>query len=367
MIAISGARGVGKTTLMLQRQKEIGGIGVTSLYVTMEHPYFYNHTLYEFMAELYKMGFRFLFVDEVHKYATWSKELKIIYDLFPDFKVVFSASSALDIYRGEADLSRRVFTYKLPGLSFREYLKMRGLADILKISVDQLLKEHIPLSQDIVNLDGFHILPEFNRYLKNSYYPFMVHLEEKDYTIRLSQVISTVMDTDMAYAEDYSPATAHKLKKLLAVLAMSIPFQPNIAELARKLTISRDAIYQYLNHLERASLILALRTEGKRVSLLQKPEKLFLENTNLAYGLSRHPDKGNLKETFMMNQLVHSGLKVTAPKQGDFYFDGITLEVGGRQKNNRQIAEIKNAFIAADDILNGFGNKIPIWLFGMLY
>lgn len=367
MIAITGARGVGKTTMMLQRQKEMSGIGEYSIYVSMEHPHFYNHTLFDLADKAYKMGIRQIYVDEVHKYTAWSRELKVIYDMFPDMQIVFSASSALNIYRGEADLSRRVVTYPLPGLSFREYLKMKGLLDFPKLSLNQITQNHTSLAQEIDQGEKFHILPEFNQYLKSGYYPFMVHLKEADYTVRLNQVVNTVLDMDMAYAEGYTPSTALRIKKLLAVLAESVPFQPNVAELARKLGISRDTIYQYLNHLEQGSLVLSLHAHGKGVSVLQKPEKLFLENTNLAYAMSPRPDKGSLRETFIMNQLSHSGWKPTAPKTGDFYVNDITIEVGGKQKSKNQIKEIENAYIAADDILVGFGQKVPLWMFGFGY
>ena len=364
MIAISGARGVGKTTLMLQKQKELGGIATTSLYITLEHPYFYGHTLFELADTWYKMGGKLLFIDEVHKYINWSKELKVIYDLFPDLHIILSASSALEIYRGEADLSRRLINYKLPGLSFREYLQIKGINTLPKIPLHTLIKEHVSISKGIT---GFAILHEFQQYLKNGYYPFMVNLKESDYTTRLNQVINTVMDIDLANAEGYTPATAFKLKKLLAVLAESVPFQPNVAELARKLLLSRDTIYQYLNYLERASMLLALHAQGKGMSPMQKPEKLYLENTNLSYALKRNPDKGNLRETFLYNQIVHSGLEVSAPKTGDFYTEGKIIEVGGKTKRKKQLSSLSDAIIASDDIIMGAGHKVPLWMFGLLY
>ncbi|WP_028298948.1 ATP-binding protein [Olivibacter sitiensis] len=367
MIAISGARGVGKTTLMLQRQITAIGLGSHSLYVSMDHPYFYNHNLFDLTDEFYKMGGRFLFIDEVHKYGQWSRELKVMYDVFPQLKVVFSASSALDIYRGEADLSRRVFTYSLPGMSFREFLSFKNKWSSTIFSLDDVLEKHRQLTNTMVANQELQVLPLFKEYLKNGYYPFSVNQQKEDYVIRLNQVINTILDTDMAYADGYTPATAIKLKKLLAVLAESVPFQPNVAELARKLGISRDSIYQYLKYLEKALLITSLHAKGKGISLLQKPEKIYLENTNLAYAITTEPDMGNIRETFVLNQLVNSKYEVYYPKEGDFMIEDKVVEVGGRQKKGKQIASIDKGYIAADDILTGAGNKIPLWLFGFLY
>ncbi len=367
MIAISGARGVGKTTLMLQRQKETAAPSNRSLYVSMEHPYFYNHSLFDLADKFYRSGGRFLFADEVHKYANWSRELKVIYDLFPELNIVFSASSALDIYRGEADLSRRVATYLLPGMSFREFLTMKKLWSEKAISLEDILDSHLRISADVIAREDLLILPLFKEYLKNGYYPFMSNLTPDEYAIRLNQVINTILDTDMAYSSGYTPSTALKLKKLLGILAESVPFQPNVAELARKLNISRDTIYHYLKYLEKALLITSLHARGKGMSLLQKPEKLYLENTNLSYALSMEPDKGSLRETFMLNQLINSKQEVGYPKEGDFSVGECIFEIGGGQKKRKQIATAEKGYVVADDILTGTGNKIPLWLFGFLY
>lgn len=367
MIAIKGARGVGKTTMMLQRQKYGLGKKAQSLYLSMDHPYFYNRTLFELADDFYKQGGRFLFIDEVHKYAQWSRELKVLHDAFPELKVVFSSSSALDIYRGEADLSRRVLTYHLPGMSFREYLAFKGHKLFDPQNLNDVLIGHQELSQQIGKEKNLHILPQFKAYLKSGYFPFSEGTGANEYNVQLNQVINTVLDTDMAYAGGYTPSTAIKLKKLLAILAESVPFQPNVAELARKLGISRDSIYHYLKYLEKALLINMLHAKGKGVSLLQKPEKIYLENTNLSYALQLNPDPGSLRETFLLNQMINGGLQAFYPKQGDFYVDGYTIEVGGKDKSNKQITGIEKTYIAADNVLSGAANIIPLWLFGFLY
>jgi predicted AAA+ superfamily ATPase len=367
MISIKGARGVGKTTLMLQRQKFGLNKKAHSLYVSMDHPYFYNRTLFDFTDEFYKMGGRFLFVDEVHKYILWSRELKVLYDAFPELQVVFSSSSALDIYRGESDLSRRVFTYHLPGMSFREFLIFKKKLKVQSVTLDHLISDHSVLTTKLSNEKDVHILPLFKEYLKTGYFPFSFPENEAGYSVKLNQVINTVLEMDMAYTDGYTPATALKLKKLLAILAESVPFQPNIAELSRKLSISRDSIYNYLKYLEKAMMINTLHAKGKGISLLQKPEKIYLENSNLSYALQLNPDIGSIRESFILNQLINSGHNVFYPKQGDFFVDKYTIEVGGRRKPNNQLVGITQAYIAADDILAGAGNKIPLWLFGFLY
>ncbi|MEO5649187.1 MAG: AAA family ATPase, partial [Ginsengibacter sp.] len=366
-IAIKGARGVGKTTLMLQKQKFGLEENAHSLYVSMDHPYFYNRTLFDLADEFYKLGGRFLFIDEVHKYALWSRELKVIYDALPEMKVVFSSSSALDIYSGESDLSRRVFSYHLPGMSFREFLIFKKKVNINTVDLDHIITDHRTLTTKLAKEKDVFILPLFREYLKSGYLPFSFPENEAGYIVKLNQVINTVLDIDMAYTDGYTPSTALKLKKLLAILAESVPFQPNISELSRKLNISRDSIYDYLKYLEKALLINTLHAAGKGISLLQKPEKIYLENTNLFYALKSDPNIGSIRESFLLNQLINSGHKVFYPQKGDFLVDEKIIEVGGKLKSGKQLNGIEKAYIASDDILTGAGNKIPLWLFGFLY
>jgi hypothetical protein len=364
MIGIKGPRGAGKTTLLLQYLKFDLGLPSNALYITADHTWFYNHTLLETANDWYKQGGEILFIDEVHKYPNWSVELKNIYDGLPGMKVVFSASSALDIYRGEADLSRRVISYSLAGLSFREFLLFTNKIGFDPVKIEDIIQDHRNLSRKIT--DGFRLLPAFQKYLQVGYLPIIAEGEES-YLLKINQIINTIVDTDLAYIATYNTGTATKVKKLLGVIAESVPFKPNIAALSRKLDLSRDSVYQYIYQLRDAKLLNTLNSEGKGVSTLQKPDKIFLENTNLAFALKDNPDIGNVRETFVLNQLLNSGLKVSSPSEGDFKVDGLIIEVGGKNKNTSQINHLDNYLIAADDIEIGSGKKVPIWLFGFLY
>lgn len=364
MIGIKGPRGAGKTTLLLQHLKFDLKMPNTALYVTADHTWFYNHSLLETAGDWYRAGGRLLFIDEVHKYPHWSRELKNIYDGYPDMQVVFSASSALDIYRGESDLSRRVIHYNLAGFSFREYLSFTTQKKFATVSFSEIIKNHRDLSAKIV--EQLHPLPPFKKYLQYGYLPITAE-GEAEYPLKLGQVVNAVVETDLAFIESYSAGTAGKVKNLLAVIAESAPFKPNIAALARKLDISRDSVYQYLTQLTHARLLNTLQAEGKGVSTLQKPEKIYLENTNLAYALSSYADIGNLRETFMLNQLINAGLTVHAPSEGDFITGHWHIEVGGKNKNAQQVKQQKNYLVAADEVETGIGTKIPLWLFGFLY
>jgi len=364
MIGIKGPRGAGKTTLMLQRLKYDLGMIPEALYITADHNYFYNHTLFDVANDWYKQGGKILLIDEVHKYPNWSVELKNIYDGLPEIQVVFSASSALDIYRGEADLSRRVITYLLAGLSFREFLLFTRGINFEAINIDDITKGHQSLSRMITK--DFRPLPAFRKYLEVGYLPIIAEGEDT-YLMKLKQVINTIVDIDLAYIASYNSGTAVKIKKLLGVIAESVPFKPNIAALARKLDLSRDSVYQYIYQLKDARLLNTLDFEGKGVSTLQKPEKIFLENSNLAFALKEKPDIGNIRETFVLNQLLNAGLKVSIPVEGDFITDGLTIEVGGKGKNSEQVKHLDNYIIASDNLETGSGNRAPVWLFGFLY
>lgn len=365
MIGIKGPRGAGKTTLLLQYLKfNLGESFSKALYITADHTWFYNHTLLDTAMDWFKQGGRILFIDEVHKYPQWSRELKNIYDGLPEMKVVFSASSALDIYRGEADLSRRVISYSLAGLSFREYVAFMGGPTLDPIDLQLLKVNHREFALHI--LEALQPLPMFNKYLKNGYLPIIAEGED-EYLPKMEQVINAIVDTDLAYIASYNAGTAVKVKKLLAVIAESVPFKPNISALARKLEIHRDSIYEYIYQLKDARLLNMLSAAGKGVSRLQKPDKIYLENTNLSYAISPYPDKGNLRETFLLNQLINSGAEVYSPDAGDFLVSDITIEVGGKNKTTKQVKHSGEYLIAADDIETGFGTKIPLWMFGFLY
>ncbi|MBE8722011.1 ATP-binding protein [Sphingobacterium pedocola] len=365
MIGIKGPRGAGKTTLLLQHLKYgLGPIKENALYITADHTWFYNHTLLDTAMEWYQQGGLVLLIDEVHKYPNWSRELKNIYDGIPQLKVIFSASSALDIYRGQADLSRRVISYTLAGLSLREYLMFTGTANFPAISLQDIKNHHREITLDITS--KMRPLPLFAKYLQIGYLPIFTE-GESEYLPKLEQVINAVVDTDLAYIASYNSGTAAKVKKLLGVIAESAPFKPNISALAGKLDISRDRILEYVYQLSDARLLNVLSVQGKGVSRLQKPDKIFLENTNLSYAIHTQPDPGNIRETFMLNQLINAELQVSEPETGDFLVNDINVEVGGKNKTSKQVRNTDTYLIAADDIETGFGTKVPLWLFGFLY
>ncbi|WP_339864019.1 AAA family ATPase [uncultured Algoriphagus sp.] len=366
MIAIKGPRGSGKTTLMLQRIKYgIKPQANESLYFSADHYWFYTHNLVETANTFYQNGGRFLFIDEVHKYPNWSRELKNIYDSYPDLKVVFSSSSALDIYRGESDLSRRVITYELPGMSFREYLNLTQEHNIHPVSLAEIQTVHSQITPEITS--KLQPLPAFKEYLKRGYLPIITESNPETIPVFLQQIINTVVESDLAFIADYNAGTAYKVKKLLGVLADSVPFKPNVSSIARKVETSRDSVYEWLTQLEKARLLNFLIAEGKGVSLLQKPDKVYLENTNLSYALKSTPDIGSIRETFLLNQLKNLQLEVRLPKSGDFLVNDTVIEVGGKNKDASQVSHLQTYLISADEIEHGFGKKIPLWLFGMMY
>ncbi len=364
MIAIKGPRGAGKTTLLLQYLKFDLGLAETALYVTADHSWFYKTTLLETATDWYNQGGKILIIDEVHRYKNWSSELKNIYDGLPELSVIFSASSALDIYRGEADLSRRVVSYTFAGLSFREYLQFVHNLSFDVIDIQDLYNDHRSFSREINK--KLRPLPAFRKYTEIGYLPIFIEGEDI-YPLKLNQIINTIVDSDLSYIAAFNSGTAIKMKKLLSVIAESVPFKPNISALARKLDISRDSVYQYIYLLRDARLLNTLSQEGKGVSTLQKPDKIYLENCNLIYALVHRPDIGKIRETFVFNQLANAGFEVVTPKSGDFLFEDITLEVGGKNKSIAQDKHLSKYIIASDDIETGAGSKIPLWLFGFLY
>ncbi len=366
MVAIKGPRGTGKTTMLLQQIKFGLGNPKEALYVSAEHPWFYNHTIFELAEQFSAIGGKWLFIDEIHKYPNWARELKTIYDGNPQLRIIISASSALDIYRGEADLSRRLITYNLPGMSFREYLALKHGFNHETLLLESILTNHEELANKIA--DDIKPLPLFHEYLESGYYPYSLESGKTEYYVKINQTINAIIEVDLAAIEGYSAASVIKLKKLLGVIAESVPFQPNISAIAQKLGLSRDYVYLYLQHLQNAKLLNFISAEGKGISTLQKPDKIYLENPNVSYALRHAPNKGNVRETFLLNQLQNADIQTTLPKQGDFLLSNkYTIEVGGKNKSDKQIKSSSQAFVAADDIEVGFGSKIPLWLFGFLY
>lgn len=357
MLGLVGPRGVGKTTLFLQYIKKNLDMKDT-LYVSADNLYFSNHTLLELGDTFNKQGGIHLFIDEIHKYANWSQELKQLYDSYPDMQIFFTGSSVLDIYRGIADLSRRAPIYEMQGLSFREYLQMTHGITVPAYTLEDILshKAEIP--------DVAHPLPLFSEYLHSGYYPFG---KDVDFTMELEQVITQTMETDIPLYANMNVSTGRKLKQLLMIVAQSVPFKPILQKLADLTGISRNSIADYLYYIERAGMIMQLRDETGGIRSLGKVEKLYLDNPNLIYVLSESgANVGNVRETFFYNQM-RVRQEVIASRVADFQIDNLTFEVGGKNKGQKQIADIPNAYVVKDDIEYGYGNVIPLWSFGLNY
>ena len=366
LFAVVGARGTGKTTLLLQYIKQ--NIDPTqAIYISLDDLYFSTHRLVDVVKTAWQEGVTNFFIDEVHKYPyeTWAQELKNIYDFYPDVKVVFSGSSILNIYSGNADLSRRAISYELFGLSFREFLEFEGIKKLPAISLEDLLKNHVAIAADIVR--DIKILPLFRQYLQTGYFPYYKEAPQS-YHLRLRNTVNAVLETDLPAVEPIEYASVQKLKRLLAVIATMTPFTPNMSTLALQVEIQRSNLLKSLILLERARLLGLLHDGDKNPKSLKKPSKIFLDNPNLAYALGEeNTNTGNLRETFFYNQLKVVG-KVADAERGDFTVNGKYLfEVGGSNKNYSQIADIPNSYFAVDNIEMGFGNKIPLWMFGFLY
>lgn len=356
MIAILGERGVGKTTLMLQKIKLDGT--ANTLYFSADNMYFSQHTLFDTANEFYRKGGQRLYIDEIHKYPSWSTELKMIYDYCPQLQVVVTGSSILDLYKGTADLSRRIVSYTLNGLSFREFIAMtRGIV-LPSVSFDAILHHKVPFPE------GERPLALFDDYIKSGYYPFW---NETDYTTRLNNVINQTVENDIPTYARMNIATTRKLKQLLFIISQSVPFKPNFTEIGAAMECDRGTVADLSFYMEKARLTMALKHLDDGMKNFGKTEKLYLGNTTLVYAMSEgKPEIGNLRETFFLSQM-QVNQKVYASKVSDFMIDGKTFEVGGKNKNKKQIAQTKDAFVVKDDIEYGYENIIPLWHFGMNY
>ena len=365
LIGIKGARGTGKTTLLLQWIKEQNLPTEKAAYFSLDDLYFLEHSLKETVTQFYKNGGLVLVLDEVHKYKNWSIEIKNIYDFFPELKIIFTGSSIIDISRQEGDLSRRALMYELPGLSYREYLSMLGIINLPVIGLEELLFNSAEIKKKIPHT--FRPLEHFNNYLNYGYYPFGI-VDSSSIHQRINQLIRTIVEVDMAELKDFDIRNAKKLLQLVYVIAQQVPFKPNISSLAIKTNIHRNSLNNYLNYLEQAKILSLLFPAGNSTAVLQKPEKIFLNNTTLLAALAEQkPNIGTVRETFFLSQLqtLH---KVQLPKQGDFYVNNTyTFEVGGKGKGQKQLESLENAWVVKDDIEYPMLKTIPLWMFGLLY
>lgn len=357
MLGLVGSRGIGKSTLIKQRiiiEKE----RQKALYISADHSYFAQHTLLEVASQWAKEGGTHLYIDEIHKYENWSTELKNIYDGHPTMSIVFTGSSVLDLLKGQADLSRRAVMYTMQGLSFREYLGMFHRIEMPKYTLDEVIENKV--DDTLVP----HPLPLFRQYLQDGYYPFS---QEGAFQSRLEQVIVQTLETDIPQYARMSVATGRKLRKLMGLVAQSVPFKPDYSSIANAIGISRNVLPDYFLYMERAGMIGQLRDETGGLRSLGKVEKIYLDNTNIARALGADSTNvGNLRETFFYNQ-TRVVCDVISSKVSDFVIGNYTFEVGGKKKKTKQIGGITNGYVVKDDIEYGQGINIPLWTFGLLY
>lgn len=366
LIAIVGSRGVGKTTLLLQHIKRNFNTDTNEvLYASLDNLYFANHSLFEFADEFRKNGGKILFLDEVHKYANWSREIKNIYDSFSDLKIVITGSSMLNIFHSGHDLSRRAIKYTLAGMSFREFLEYEHGVKIEPLDLPTILEDHSRIASELNGLTT--PVGVYNEYLKYGYFPYYKE-DREGYYQRVAETVNTIMEVDLPANIDIEFSTIDKIRKLFSIIADSVPFTPNISQLATQVGTTRPSLLNYLDALEKAHAVLLLDKEAKGIKRLVKPEKIYLGNTNYAYAFSeKGVDRGNLRETFFYSQLAVTN-KVTYSDKTDFLVDGkYSFEVGGKNKTQKQIKDTQDAYVVKDDIEYGYRNSIPLWMFGLLY
>jgi len=363
LIGILGSRGVGKTTFILQYLKELDITLEKKLYFSVDHFYALNYSLYEIAEEFSKVGGEVLAIDEIHKYPNFAMEIKSIYDTF-DLKVIFSGSSAIALENSKVDLSRRAVLYRVNGLSFREFLEFETGEKFLSYRLEDILQNHTQLAYELN--ERIKPFEYFSKYLEYGYYPFYkqnINL----YAQKLNEVLNIVLESDLPMIFKIDSSNINKLKKLLAMLCQSKPYELNISKLSQKIELNRATLYNYLSYLEAGHLTMMIRQHSRGDTIFTKPEKLYLNNTNLSFSYCENSEKGTHREIFFTNQLAQSH-NVYYSKIGDFLVDDkYIFEIGGRNKDFKQIKDIENSFVVADDIEVGFGYKIPLWLFGFLY
>ena len=373
LIEIIGARGVGKTTLMLQKAKELNAERANqAVYISLDDMLMYQYSVVHIAEELEKYGVKYLFLDEVHKYPPkmkgydWSAEIKNIYDRFPGLNIIYSGSSVLKIYKGHGDLSRRKSSYRLAGLSFREYLELNEVLTSESLKLEDIMNRHQEIAMEIVS--KIKIIPHFKQYLQYGYFPFY-NEDPENYYHRLVAIINVIIETDIPAVSDIPFETALKLKKLLSAIASAAPYVPNLVRLRQELFITdQRTLLKYLDFLEKAEVVDALTQQAKGNKILQKPDKIYLGNTNFSYALNiAGEEMGTIRETFFNSQ-VGLGHRLRLPGKGDFMVDdSYVFEIGGKNKQAKQIKDLTNAFVVPDDIETGIFNQIPLWLFGFLY
>lgn len=364
VIGIRGERGVGKTTMMLQRIKEKYKNPDDTIYISLDHFWFNTHSLQELVEFLYNREICEFYIDEVHKYANWSQILKNLYDQYSDLRIVYTGSSMLEIDNSLTDMSRRQTPYILKGMSFREFLEYEGIMKLRALSLDELLSVHVAVAMEIVGKTK--ILSKFDQYLHYGVYPFYRDAGT-DFPVVLQNVVKLVVESDLPAVEKISYTTVDKCKKLFMIIAENVPLQPNTEKLAASMSTTRNTLLNLLYKLDEAEILELLTVELKNYKRLVNPEKIYLGNTNLMYAFSPTINVGTMRETFFIDQLSSVGT-VQMPQKGDFLVNGKYLfEVGGEGKDFEQIANVPDSYLAIDGIETGYGNRIPLWMFGLLY
>jgi predicted AAA+ superfamily ATPase len=365
LLAIQGYRGTGKTTLILQHMRALSATEKVA-YLSLDHFYFQQVPMYEVVKQLYQWGYRTVALDEVHKYPDWSRQIKSLYDSYRDLKMIFSGSSVLEIYRSAADLSRRAVSKNMPVLSLREFIEMKDGIKVPVVSLEDLLMDHMGVAAEIHGIIKSPLM-YFSEYLRNGSYPVFTE-GLSHYHQKLMRTGMLVIDTDITAVTNMSFQSVQKIKKLLGFIAQAVPYKPNISEMAAFIEAKRETVLVYMDLLHRAGLIRSVSLAGKTMGPLSKPEKIYLDNPNLCYALGlSEPNVGTLRETFVLSQLSFRH-KIQASVDADFIVDDrYTLEIGGKNKNKKQIKRVKNAWVVADNLEIGNAHSIPLWLFGFLY
>ena len=364
IIGIRGSRGVGKTTLLLQYIRQRFKPDHRVLYASLDHLYFSDHLIYDLADEFQKKGGELLALDEVHRYPGWAMELKNIYDDFPQLKVIFTGSSLLQLSKAKADLSRRAVMYDMPGLSFREFLRFEKIISLPAVSIDDIFKNHIELAMETTK--SIKLLQYFTNYLRHGYYPF--YLENlKSFHQKLQETIQVALEIDIPQFESIQTSHIILMKKLLQVIASSVPFKPNMHAISQRTGISLNTLKRYLKYLSDAGLITLLLPPGKGINNLNKPDKIYLQNTNLMYSLApENTEMGNISETFFISQMHHQ--QIHSSPDTDFFINRkYQAEIGGKNKQQRQIKGLTDGYLIKDNIVIGSDHVIPLWLFGFLY
>ena len=375
LIGIIGDRGIGKTTFLLQYLKTLELPLEQKLYVSAEFLLLGSVELFELAEEFEKTGGKVLVIDEIHQIPDFERHLKMIYDLF-GLQVIFSGSNAIKLEHAKADLSRRALMYRFGGLSFREFLALKTGEHLESFSLEEIVNNHTQIALELTTL--FKPFSFWKEYLEYGYYPFYFETQKESFLMRVNETIATTIEHDLAYIFNIEPKFAIKLKQLVVLICSSKPYELNISKLAAKIGINRNTLYQYIYYLERGKVFTILHHKAKGDNIFSKPAKIYLANTNLNYAYCAHIETGTIREGFFANQLqnyfaLHKNRhfideQILASKAGDFLIDNkYTFEIGGKNKSFKQIKDMDNAYVAADDIEVGFANKIPLWLFGFLY